>query len=63
MILATDHHAHQQVFKQFAVQSATGLRYYYQTFYSCFYPECKVSNITVIGKAETVNFKTTGKEI
>jgi DNA topoisomerase-3 len=28
-----------------------------------FYPDCKVSNTTVIGKAETVKFKTTGKEI
>ncbi|GAA3788927.1 DNA topoisomerase 3 [Corallibacter vietnamensis] len=32
-------------------------------FIAVFYPECKVSNTTVIGKAETVNFKTTGKEI
>ena len=32
-------------------------------FIAVFYPECKVSNTTVIGKAEAVNFKTTGKEI
>ena len=32
-------------------------------FIAVFYPECKVSNTTVIGKAESVNFKTTGKEI
>ncbi len=28
-----------------------------------FYDDCKAANTTVIGKAETVNFKTTGKEI
>ncbi len=32
-------------------------------FIAVFYPDCKVSNTTVIGKAERVNFKTTGKEI
>ncbi|WP_299886810.1 type IA DNA topoisomerase [uncultured Lacinutrix sp.] len=32
-------------------------------FIAVFYDECKVSNTTVIGKAESVNFKTTGKEI
>lgn len=32
-------------------------------FIAVFYDDCKVSNTTVIGKAEAVNFKTTGKEI
>ncbi|MGB1313511.1 MAG: DNA topoisomerase 3 [Bizionia paragorgiae] len=32
-------------------------------FIAVFYDDCKVANTTVIGKADTVNFKTTGKEI
>jgi DNA topoisomerase-3 len=32
-------------------------------FIAVFYDDCKVSNTTVIGKADTVNFKTSGKEI
>lgn len=32
-------------------------------FIAVFYDECKVSNTTVIGKANDVTFKTTGKEI
>lgn len=32
-------------------------------FIAVFYDDCKVANTTVIGKAESVNFKTTGKEI
>lgn len=32
-------------------------------FIAVFYEDCKVSNTTIIGKADTVNFKTTGKEI
>ncbi|WP_298901917.1 type IA DNA topoisomerase [uncultured Psychroserpens sp.] len=32
-------------------------------FIAVFYPDCEVSNTTVIGKADDVNFKTTGKEI
>ena len=32
-------------------------------FIAVFYDDCKVSNTTVIGKAESVNFKTTGKQI
>ncbi|MCO4822842.1 MAG: DNA topoisomerase 3 [Flavobacteriaceae bacterium] len=32
-------------------------------FIAVFYDDCKVSNTTVIGKAEMVKFKTTGKEI
>ncbi|WP_299335065.1 type IA DNA topoisomerase [uncultured Psychroserpens sp.] len=32
-------------------------------FIAVFYPDCEVSNTTVIGKAADVNFKTTGKEI
>ncbi|OUS00962.1 DNA topoisomerase III [Flavobacteriales bacterium 33_180_T64] len=31
-------------------------------FIAVFYPDCDVSNTTVIGKAADVNFKTTGKE-
>jgi len=32
-------------------------------FIAVFYDECSVSNTTVVGKADTVSFKTTGKEI
>lgn len=32
-------------------------------FIAVFYPDCEVSNTTVIGQAAEVNFKTTGKEI
>ena len=32
-------------------------------FIAVFYPDCDVSNTTVIGKADDVHFKTTGKEI
>lgn len=32
-------------------------------FIAVFYPDCNVSNTTVIGKADDVKFKTTGKEI
>ncbi|RKE95392.1 type IA DNA topoisomerase [Ichthyenterobacterium magnum] len=32
-------------------------------FIAVFYDDCSVSNTTVIGKADDVNFKTTGKEI
>jgi len=32
-------------------------------FIAVFYDDCKVANTTVIGKADTVTFKTTGKEI
>ncbi|MEE9363727.1 MAG: DNA topoisomerase 3 [Cellulophaga sp.] len=32
-------------------------------FIAVFYNDCDVANTTVIGKADTVNFKTTGKEI
>lgn len=32
-------------------------------FIAVFYPDCEVSNTTVIGKAADVHFKTTGKEI
>ncbi|WP_298757636.1 type IA DNA topoisomerase [uncultured Psychroserpens sp.] len=32
-------------------------------FIAVFYPDCDVSNTTVVGKADDVNFKTTGKEI
>lgn len=32
-------------------------------FIAAFYPECKVSNTTVIGKVDQLNFKATGKQI
>ncbi|MDO6491700.1 MULTISPECIES: DNA topoisomerase 3 [unclassified Cellulophaga] len=32
-------------------------------FIAVFYPDCEVANTTVVGKADTVSFKTTGKEI
>ena len=32
-------------------------------FISVFYPECKVSNTTVLGKVEALQFKATGKQI
>ena len=32
-------------------------------FISVFYPECKVSNTTVLGKVEALEFKATGKQI
>lgn len=32
-------------------------------FLAVFYPECKVSNTTVMGKVDTLDFKTTGKQI
>ncbi len=32
-------------------------------FIAVFYPDCDVSNTTVVGKADDVHFKTTGKEI
>jgi DNA topoisomerase-3 len=32
-------------------------------FITAFYPECKVSNTTVIGKVDQLNFKATGKQI
>ncbi|WP_298477504.1 type IA DNA topoisomerase [uncultured Maribacter sp.] len=61
----TDHHAiiptGQQMnlqYNQQQVYNSIVLR-----FIAVFYPDCKVSNTTVIGKAERVNFKTTGKEI
>ena len=32
-------------------------------FIAAFYPECKVSNTTVIGKVEALEFKATGKQV
>ena len=32
-------------------------------FISVFYPDCKVSNVTVVGEANNVEFKVTGKQI
>lgn len=61
----TDHHAiiptGQQMNLQYNQQQVYNI--IVRRFIGVFYPDCKVSNTTVIGKAEKVNFKTTGKEI
>ena len=61
----TDHHAiiptGQQMNLQYNQQQVYDI--IVRRFIAVFYPDCKVSNTTVIGKAETVKFKTTGKEI
>ncbi|MBU2948316.1 type IA DNA topoisomerase [Zobellia uliginosa] len=61
----TDHHAiiptGQQMNLQYNQQQVYNI--IVRRFIAVFYPDCRVSNTTVIGKAETVNFKTTGKEI
>ncbi|TDS11985.1 DNA topoisomerase-3 [Maribacter caenipelagi] len=61
----TDHHAiiptGQQINLQFNQQQVYDI--IVRRFIAVFYPDCKVSNTTVIGKAESVKFKTTGKEI
>ncbi|CAM4147827.1 type IA DNA topoisomerase [Zobellia roscoffensis] len=61
----TDHHAiiptGQQMNLQYNQQQVYNI--IVRRFIAVFYPDCKVSNTTVIGKAEKVNFKTTGKEI
>ena len=61
----TDHHAiiptGQQMNLQYNQQQVYNI--IVRRFIAVFYPDCKVSNTTVIGKAEQVTFKTTGKEI
>ncbi|AEH02370.1 type IA DNA topoisomerase [Lacinutrix sp. 5H-3-7-4] len=61
----TDHHAiiptGQEMNLQYNQQQVYDI--IVRRFIAVFYPECKVSNTTVIGKAEKVKFKTTGKEI
>jgi len=61
----TDHHAiiptGQQINLQYNQQQVYNI--IVRRFIAVFYPDCKVSNTTVIGKAGKVKFKTTGKEI
>ncbi|MCK8480620.1 type IA DNA topoisomerase [Psychroserpens algicola] len=61
----TDHHAiiptGIQINLQFNQQQVYDI--IVKRFIAVFYPDCEVSNTTVIGKADDVNFKTTGKEI
>ncbi|AUC81486.1 type IA DNA topoisomerase [Lacinutrix sp. Bg11-31] len=61
----TDHHAiiptGQQMNLQYNQQQVYNI--IVRRFIAVFYPDCKVSNTTVIGKAEKVKFKTTGKEV
>ena len=61
----TDHHAIIPTGMQTHLQAAEQQVYDIITkrFIAVFYDDCKVSNTTVIGKADDVNFKTTGKEI
>ena len=61
----TDHHAiiptGMQINLQYNQQQVYDI--IVKRFIAVFYPDCEVSNTTVIGKAADVNFKTTGKEI
>jgi DNA topoisomerase-3 len=61
----TDHHAiiptGQQINLQYSQQQVYDI--IVRRFIAVFYPDCKVSNTTVMGKAEKVMFKATGKEI
>ncbi|MDY2586601.1 type IA DNA topoisomerase [Winogradskyella aquimaris] len=61
----TDHHAIIPTGIQTHLQPAEQQVYdiIVKRFIAVFYDDCKVSNTTVIGKADDVNFKTTGKEI
>ena len=61
----TDHHAIIPTGVQISLQYNQQQVYDIITrrFIAVFYDDCKVANTTVIGKADTVNFKTTGKEI
>ena len=61
----TDHHAIIPTGMQTHLQPAEQQVYdiIVKRFIAVFYDDCKVSNTTVIGKADDVNFKTTGKEI
>lgn len=61
----TDHHAiiptGMQINLQYNQQQVYDI--IVKRFIGVFYPDCDVSNTTVIGKAADVNFRTTGKEI
>ncbi|APQ16771.1 type IA DNA topoisomerase [Maribacter hydrothermalis] len=61
----TDHHAIIPTGQQMNLQYNQQQVYdsIVRRFIAVFYPDCKVSNTTVIGKAEKVKFKATGKEI
>ncbi|WP_339840264.1 DNA topoisomerase 3 [uncultured Maribacter sp.] len=61
----TDHHAIIPTGQQMNLQHNQQQVYniIVRRFIAVFYPDCKVSNTTIIGKAEKVKFKTTGKEI
>ncbi|MBW1296984.1 type IA DNA topoisomerase [Aquimarina litoralis] len=61
----TDHHAIIPTGEQTSLQANQKKVYDIITrrFIAVFYDDCKVANTTVIGKADTVSFKTTGKVI
>lgn len=61
----TDHHAIIPTGVQINLQHNQQLVYDIITkrFIAVFYPDCEVANTTVLGKTDTVPFKTTGKEI
>ncbi|AOW19814.1 DNA topoisomerase 3 [Urechidicola croceus] len=61
----TDHHAIIPTGVQINLQYNQNLVYDIITrrFIAVFYDDCKVSNTAVIGKADSVTFRTTGKEI
>ena len=61
----TDHHAIIPTGIESQLQHNQQLVYdiIVKRFIAAFYPDCNVANTTVIGKADDVNFKTTGKEI
>ncbi len=61
----TDHHAIIPTGIQISLQHNQQCVYdiIVKRFIAVFYPDCEVSNTTVIGKADDVHFKTTGKEI
>ncbi len=61
----TDHHAIIPTGIETSLQHNQQLVYdiIVKRFIAEFYPDCNVSNTTVIGKADDVKFKTTGKEI
>ncbi len=61
----TDHHAiiPTGVEKQLPVEEQKVYDIIARRFIAVFYPDCIVSNNTVIGEVETIRFKATGKEI
>lgn len=61
----TDHHAIIPTGVQINLQHNQQLVFDIITkrFIAVFYPDCEVANTTVLGKVDTVSFKTTGKEI